>query len=138
MILRKEKMLLKQMLSGAITKQQMKNRLKLYKFSGTLILLKWDDACDMKCILILTTSIYWAYWFKREHFCFVFRKCLVQMLAGTLHVLTYFCMGKCQDLTTVMSWPVASSSFLINHSPIILPFVTVHWHHYKRIHNSNK
>jgi hypothetical protein len=40
MILRKEKMLLKQMLSGAITKKQMENRLKFYKFSGTLILLK--------------------------------------------------------------------------------------------------
>jgi hypothetical protein len=40
MILREEKMLLKHMLSGAITKQQMENRLKLYKFSGNLILLK--------------------------------------------------------------------------------------------------
>jgi hypothetical protein len=45
-------MLLKQMLSGAITQQQMKNRLKFYKFSGTLILLKRDDASDAKCIVI--------------------------------------------------------------------------------------
>jgi hypothetical protein len=40
MILRKEEMLLKQMLSGAVTKQQMENRLKFYTFSGTLTLLK--------------------------------------------------------------------------------------------------
>jgi len=40
MILRKETMQLKQVLSGSITKQQMENRLKFYKFSGTLILLK--------------------------------------------------------------------------------------------------
>jgi hypothetical protein len=46
MILKQEEMLLKQMLSGAITKQQMKNRLKFYKFSGTLVLFKRDDAND--------------------------------------------------------------------------------------------
>jgi hypothetical protein len=40
MILRKAEMLLKQMLSGAVTKQQMENKLKFYRFSGTLILLK--------------------------------------------------------------------------------------------------
>jgi hypothetical protein len=57
MILREEEMLLKQMLSGAITKQQIENRLKFYKFSGTLILLKRYDGSGSKYILILTTSI---------------------------------------------------------------------------------
>lgn len=42
--LRDEEVLLKQMLDGTVTKQQLKNRLNFYKFSGTVKVLTTDDS----------------------------------------------------------------------------------------------
>lgn len=66
-MLRKEEMLLKQMLSGAVTKRQMENKLKFYKFSGTVILLKEYDTSDSKQTLVGSEEVTF----------FLFRKFLV-------------------------------------------------------------
>jgi hypothetical protein len=42
--LRDEEVLLKQLLAGPFTKQQLKNKLNFYKFSGTVTVLTTDDS----------------------------------------------------------------------------------------------
>jgi hypothetical protein len=55
--LKDEEGLLKQILAGAITKQQLKNRLDFYKFSGTVIVLTTDDGGLFICCFLMILQV---------------------------------------------------------------------------------